>query len=426
LRKIVISGLVTVAAVLGSAVPAVTASAATAKTATAVTTTAWPAAAGLATPARPATNISADLGAMGDKISCASPTACLAVEGIGGDTGPEVATAEALHGTAWRSVAVKAPKGAQDTALTGVSCKAATYCLVLGAYEGKDYNYHPAAWTWNGTALTPLAAPPLPKALDLISLAAVSCVAVKSCVAFGTAGSPGLSTDGDTQLIWTWNGAKWALRTAALPGSAAGTEVTAAHCFSITSCIVAGATVTISTGDSTAMAVTWNGKEFMPQQMAQPKHVSFAPISGISCSSPAHCAAVGENLHLTTTTETLAGFVEIWNGKTWTVTNWAGPKGSTYAVLIGVSCTSPGSCMAAGVAGTDKSASAQALTWNGTHWWAVGVPSAGKGLASEFEDVSCPKAGDCVAIGQYGKFTASTAKPLAGFWNGKAWKLKAA
>jgi hypothetical protein len=82
--------------------------------------------------------------------------------------------------------------------------------------------------------------------------------------------------------------------------------------------------------------------------------------------------------------------------------------------------------VAVGVAGTHTSASAAALIWNGTHWSAAAPPSAGKGLASEFEDVSCPKAGDCVAIGQFGKFTASTAKPLAGYWNGKAWKLKAA
>ena len=100
MRKIVISGLVAVAAVLGSAVPAVTASAATAGTrATAVpaVTARLATAAGPATLARPATVISADLAAMGDKISCASPTACLAVGAAGGENGPQVAVARALH-----------------------------------------------------------------------------------------------------------------------------------------------------------------------------------------------------------------------------------------------------------------------------------------------------------------------------------------
>ena len=60
------------------------------------------------------------------------------------------------------SVTVKEPKGALGAGLTGVSCKAATCCLVVGAYEGKAGNTHPAAWTWNGTALTPVVAPPMP------------------------------------------------------------------------------------------------------------------------------------------------------------------------------------------------------------------------------------------------------------------------
>ena len=416
MRKIVFSDLVALAAVLGSAVPAVTASAAT----TATRTTAWP-----ATAARPATNISADLMAQGDKISCASLTACLAVGVASGLNGPQTAVAYALHGTAWRPVAVKAPKGARDTALTAVSCKAATYCLVIGGYDDKAGNVHPATWSWNGTALTPAAAPPVPKALDLGALAAVSCVAVKRCVAIGTGFTTGISPSGNTQLIWTWNGTKWALKTAAMPGSAAGAALTAVHCFSLTSCEVAGFGRSAPATDS-MVAATWNGKKFTPQKVAQPKHSTLALPTGISCSSPAHCAAVGENSHFTANMSTVAGFAEIWNGKTWAVTNWAGPKGSADAVLLGVSCTSPAGCVAVGVAGTNTSASAESLIWNGTHWSLAAAPSAGKGLSSEFEDVSCPKTGKCVAFGQYGKYGAGTSKPLAGYWNGKAWKLKAA
>jgi hypothetical protein len=348
------------------------------------------------------------------------------VGGTGGDTGPEVAVAYALHGTAWRSVAVKAPKGAQDTALTAVSCKAATYCLVIGGYDDKAGNLHPAGWTWNGTALTLVAAPSVPKGLNLESLAAVSCVAVKSCVAFGTAAYLGISVGGPSQLIWTWNGTRWALRTFVIAGDTAGLDATAARCFSVTSCLVAGSALSSTAGAEIAVADTWNGKKFTPQPMAQPKHVSFAQVSGLSCSSPAHCAVVGDNLTIGATTATVAGFAEIWNGKTWTVTNWTGPKGSTNSTLLGVSCTSPANCVAVGAAGTDKSARAASLVWNGAHWSAAGVPSSGKGMSSGFEDLSCPKASACVAIGEFGKLTASTFKPLAGYWNGKAWKLKAA
>ena len=49
-----------------------------------------------------------------------------------------------------------------------------------------------------------------------------------------------------------------------------------------------------------------------------------------------------------------------------------------------------------------------------------------QGKSSAFSDVSCPKAGDCVAIGESGDFNLNTAtvtpRQLGGTWNGKIWK----
>jgi hypothetical protein len=414
---------VAIAAVLGSAVPAVTAVAATRESAaTPVPAVVQLATAGrLATAARPDAGSPVDLSFLGDRISCASPTACLA---IGSNANASAPIAEALHGTAWKSVAVTTPKGATGTVLTGVSCKAVTYCLVIGAYVDKDGATHPAAWTWNGTALTLVAAPAVPKADFIESLAAVSCVAVKSCVAIGSAESGNGTT---VQFVWTWNGSKWALKTAAMPGGAKDAQLTAAHCFSLTSCVVGGSTFSgTGTFSSGLVLATWNGRAFTPQQAPQPKNVSFALLADVACFSPGHCVAVGENATLTTKTETAAGFAEVWNGKTWAVTNWAGPKGATLAAVLSASCTTATSCVAVGAAGTQKSMTASSLIWNGTHWSVVAVPSAGKGLVSDFQGVSCPKTGTCVAIGEFGKSTAVSGKPLAGYWNGKSWKIKAA
>ena len=41
-------------------------------------------------------------------------------------------------------------------------------------------------------------------------------------------------------------------------------------------------------------------------------------------------------------------------------------------------------------------------------------------------DVSYPKAGDCVAIGEVGPVSGATASSLAAYWDGKSWKLAAA
>jgi hypothetical protein len=213
-----------------------------------------------------------------------------------------------------------------------------------------------------------------------------------------------------------------------LPGTSDG-QLTAAHCFALISCVVAGIT-TPATGNTSAeslLLASWNGKAFTPQQ-AGAVSLIFGGVAGVSCSSPSHCAVVGVNVN-DTSVGTMSAFAEVWNGATWTATKWAGPKGSKMASLFGVSCTSATSCVAVGATGSQRVPHAAALSFNGTRWSVVTVPSAGAGLWAGFEDVSCPKPGHCVAIGQYGKVSApitAEGKPLAGYWNGKAWKLKAA
>ncbi len=408
-------GFVALLALLGSTVPALTASAATRVPAVAAQPS---------SPARPGATIGVSLTTLGDRISCASPTACLAVGANYDSSGnPSTPLAIALHGTAWKSVPVKAPAGATATALTGVSCKAATYCLVVGEYGDKNGNAHPAAWTWNGTALTPVAAPSLPGGTSLDVLTAVSCVAVKSCVAVGSA----YGAANTVRLAWTWNGTSWTRKTATPGSGQSETQLTAVHCFSLTSCVAAGSTDTFSGQSLTGglLLATWNGKAFTAQK-AGAMSLSFGIVSAVSCFSPSHCAVVGANVNLKGNNTTMTGFAQVWNGKTWTASSWTGPKGSTESALLGVSCTTAASCLATGLTGTQKAGSAAALSFNGTAWSAVKVPSVGAGLVSDFEDVSCPKTGACVAIGEYGKSTQANGKPLAGYWNGSAWKLKAA
>ena len=49
--------------------------------------------------------------------------------------------------------------------LAAVSCKSATACVVVGTYMtlAGAGTARPYAMTWNGTSLTPTAAPPVPK-----------------------------------------------------------------------------------------------------------------------------------------------------------------------------------------------------------------------------------------------------------------------
>ena len=112
----------------------------------------------------------------------------------------------------------------------------------------------------------------------------------------------------------------------------------------------------------------------------------------------------------------------MWNGKTWTVTKWTGPKGDTIADLNDVSCTSAVRCIAVGDHGTAKSGTPAALGWNGSKWTLLKVAGPGTGKAAAFEAISCPVNGKCLTTGVEGKADGSTGTAIAGYWNGSAWK----
>lgn len=412
MRKILVSGLVTATAVLGGAGAAL-AGAGTAGTA------------GTTGPVTTSTTSST----AGMRISCASPTACLAIgtHEVLTKTGATVTSfAARLHAGTWKAVPVKDAPGAPGGLLSDVSCKAATYCLAVGEGPAKSGGFGGFAAIWNGTALTPIAAPPI-AAHTLGSADAVSCVAVNRCVAIGTGTSP--TGDATSTFVWTWNGAKWA--TTAVPGQAhIVPEYAGLRCFSLTSCVAVGdLDVAISgAGSLTPMAVAWNGTSLTSLNPGLNVGLSdSARFNALSCVSPHSCVAVGAQNTGSLVWGSTGSFAEVWNGKTWAVTRWHGAAGDTTAVLLGVSCTSAVRCIAVGTHGTlnangmVKVAAPAALAWNGSKWTVLKVAGPGAGKAAYFAGISCPVNGKCLTTGATGKAGGSTTA-IAGYWNGSAWK----
>ena len=448
MRKIVMSGLVAAAALLGCAGPALAGTGTTGPAGTVTATaggksaeTAFLRAIAARYPANsPAGRMAASsLGrltarahasastttnvSVGVGISCASPTACLSIgvhEVDSGNSQSVTPFAARLHAGTWKAVPVKTPKGAKFAVPVGVSCKAATYCLVLGvALTNSAAGIVPFALTWNGTTLTPVAAPPMP-AHTIGETTAVSCVAVKSCVAIGS--GTNVNTNVNVQIIWTWNGIKWARTTVPNADPNTMTLYTALHCFSPASCVVIGdlMNTTSSSATDTPLAASWNGIKFTGLAAPQPSRISMPMFNGLSCVSAHSCAVVGSGNSSTGVPS--PGFEEVWNGKTWTVSKWSGPKGDIQAELTDVSCTSAVRCIAVGDHGTAKSGSPAALAWNGSKWTVLKVAGPGAGKAAAFEAISCPVNGKCVTTGMTGKADFSTGVPIAGYWNGRAWK----
>ncbi len=358
-------------------------------------------------------------------VSCGSATACLSVGVSISSSAGFTPVAERWHAGAWKSVPVKTPKGASLPLLNDVSCKAATYCMAAGEYatfSGSGSGIHPYMLTWNGSSLTQIAAPPVPKAYELSILSGVSCFAVNRCVATGVGDVPANQQE-SVQFVWTWNGTKWTVSTVLFAGSTF-EMFTGLHCFSPSSCIAIGASATPSStgGDATSVVARWNGKTFTDLKAPLPSGVSGG-FTGLSCVSAHSCAVVGLEDASSSNPTPRVGLAEVWNGKTWTLTKWRGPTGATEAELRGVSCTSAVRCIAVGAHGTAKAGAAAALAWNGVKWAVLKVPGPGAGKSAVFDGVSCPVGGSCIATGETSKVAGSTDTAIAGNWNGRGWRL---
>jgi hypothetical protein len=362
---------------------------------------------------------------------------CLAVGQGTSKTGAWKSVAEVWRSGVWKPVTVNSPGStAKLSNLLGVSCKTAGYCLAVGLYGPNMVQTTPYAAAWTGSALAPVAKLPVPTSLSTVYATAVSCVAVRSCVVIGTGfDESGITTPGGflgyVSIVWTWNGGKWTVQTVPDKNNDAMLTYNALRCFSLTSCVSAGGRLPqiaggggVDTGDEVPLLATWNGKAFTAMRAPVPSVPANTAqqFASVSCSSLSSCAVAGVSDGNSTTS-----FLDVWNGRSWKLTKWSGPKGTTSAGLFDVSCASASRCLAVGAAGTDIRPVAAALAWNGVTWTATKVPGPVTGKMSVFNGVSCPKASECMAIGNTGAVTSSAPLgQLAGYWNGTTWRLAAA
>jgi hypothetical protein len=428
-RRIAISGLVALAAVLGGvAVPAT----AMAQPASGVR----PLSAVTARAAESARAAAAEGAVFGGvpRISCVLTSDCLAIEGTSklSDEGTAVPTRVARwNGSSWKGLGVALPTGAKSADLNAISCKGAKSCLVVGDYykgtssSSPDY---PLTLIYNGTSLRPTPAVPLPKGATDISLTSVSCATTTHCVAIAVSEPTGINESGPVTLIETWNGAKWTLHTVT---SSAKSQVdpSVVACPTTSMCVLSGELTSLS-GQNFSFGVylgSWNGKTLTRMKAPTVGGSNNLPTpSFLSCASRTNCGVTGVMFgNLSGSTPSFTSFTEVWNGKTWQTAKTTWPKGA-QDLLLGLSCYGANSCEGVGAGAASATASsgyAVAVSYKGTTGTVQAVPAPSKGHSNTFADVSCLPWGTCVAAGETGKTTATTPATMTGLWNGKSWKL---
>jgi hypothetical protein len=175
---------------------------------------------------------------------------------------------------------------------------------------------------------------------------------------------------------------------------------------------------TYDTGSLTQTLVeTSSGSNWSVVPSPDPPGSLFSVLTGVSCTGPTACTAVGYSI-LGTATQTL---VEAWDGSTWSVVQSPDPAGSPDSELNGVSCTTPSACTAVGYAVIGTSHDTLVESWDGGSWTIVPSPGAPGSTIDDLLGVSCTGATSCAAVGY--STSGSSIGTLVELWNGSSWSV---
>jgi hypothetical protein len=403
-------------------------------------------------------------------VSCASPSACMAVGSYGAGSGSNshlTSLTERWNGTEW---SIQAPaNAARNEELTGVSCASAETCTAVGAYASNQGVWVAMVQTWNGVAWGAQASnvdETQPSELHAVScafqstcaavgtigwshfgvsnsdpieplaeirpdasmavqetptashgvLAGASCAASTACIGVGSYKN---SSETTVSLADEWNGLEWGSRLPVNPSGAKATELRGVSCTSPSECTAVGS-YTNSSGAVVTLAERFNGVEWTPETPPNPSGASESRLSSVSCTSSSNCSAVG---FYKNSSGTLLSLAERWIGSVWAIQKSQNPPG-TNIQLIGVSCSATGACTAVGTY-TNPGAKVLSLAerLSGSEWKIQSTEPPPGSKAVELRGVSCPSASACTAVGSYTNSSGNTVS-LAEGWNGSIWTLQ--
>ena len=195
-------------------------------------------------------------------------------------------------------------------------------------------------------------------------------------------------------------GSEW--RTTQLPGEAAKVPILAISCPTTQLCVAVGGNNTVASSvNPTSSAPTWQvvyaGTGAVP---TGPKtKIAYRQVRGVSCSSPGLCVAGTLEGDIYTTTEPTG------DAGAWAVTDIDGGGPNTH--IYGVSCPSPALCVAAAAGG--RIVTSTNPTGGPSAWTTTQLSPA----SLELRGVSCASPSFCVAVGNEGLIL-SSANPTGG------------
>jgi hypothetical protein len=304
---------------------------------------------------------------------------------------------------------------AASAGLFSVACTAAGACTAGGNYQAARQQIEPMVATqshgrWSRG--TPLVLPPGAAAQPYAQVNGIACRSAGNCVAVGDYEN-GRSRDLQAFIATEYHGTWSRAFTPRLPANAAApasAQLEAVACTRDGSCAAVGSYQDSSDNAQTmVLAKPTAGPWRQATEIASPPNAAANPdafMTGIACSGPGTCVAVG-NYSVSPTQFEAMGAVEL-RGTWQRATEIAAPRGaiaSTFTAITSVSCRAAGPCLGAGQYAVSATQSrAMVVTESkGRFGRTLAItavpPGASAHPSSYLLGISCRPSGGCFAVG---------------------------
>lgn len=367
-------------------------------------------------------------------LSCASRLFCVAL-GSKSTSGEARPFAEIWSGGQWTMRPAAQPVAVRAAMLSGLSCRARTFCVAVGSRLNGRHRVIPLSERWNGSGWSIQAGPPSAGG-SATQLSAVSCTSVRACTAVGSASVTRhvqrRLVVGVSPVAERWNGKAWTLQTV--------NDNSSTHAFSGISCTSSTFCIAVGSGgpgssptESGPLAERWNGRQW--SQASAPVALKTggygsSTFTQVSCASPTLCVALGTLDWENGGDGSGSGWIaQRWNGSAWVGVLGTSPNEDNLASrqLNGISCSAGHACTVVGATYNVNEAGTFTRVWHLTSRDSSVQQSPNELVPADFSlnDISCPSADNCVVVGAYGD-AAGNGRSLVERWDGVSWSIEAA
>jgi hypothetical protein len=247
-------------------------------------------------------------------------------------------------------------------------------------------------------------------------MAALS-ILMGSCLSVAVLASGSAAATGSTSPVWS-------VQSTSNPTAANG-QLSGVKCTSPSSCTAVGSYRTPA-GRTATLAESLVDGHWVQQPTPNPVGSADAQLAAVSCTSASDCVAVGHSSLVLPNSESDDALIENWNGAKWAIDPVPLPAGAAASELAAVSCISATACVAVGY--WENTLGVQlnlGEAWDGKTWQVTPVANPRSGWMSQLTGVACTSAKACTAVGHYENKLTSVTDTLGETWNGKTWVIAA-